>query len=209
MSNKDPRIPTFTLSGIADKIQTLQTTLDTNLSWLDHSFGMAERYEKLVNDETHIIPLCFVDNTSDPIDVRPFPYDDYKAYSFWHVEDPGEIIYNEGVEHSIRKYETWQYNVALILIANTKRIDDSSYNETKANLKDDILSVLRNNIDITFAFWISQVFERNIIDIFAPYTIEKPQEILKYPIVGFRFEGILQFKHKCPVSNSYSVTTRN
>jgi len=209
MSNKSPRIPEFTLQGIADKIQTLQSTLDSNLSWLDHSFGLAERYEKLVDDETHIIPMAYIDNTSDPIDLRPWPYDSYDSYAFWHVEDPGEVIYpNEGLDLAIRKYAIWEYQVACIIMANPKIIDDSSYNETKSELKQDILEVFQNNPDITFGFRITQVFERDIIKIFAPYTIEKSQEVLKYPFVAFRFDGMLQFKQKCPVSNTYSVTTR-
>ena len=87
---KTPRIPSFTLTGIADKIQTLQETLDSNLSWLDYSFGLAERYEKLVDDETHVLPLCYVDNTTDPYDMRPWPNDSWDSYSFWHVDDPGD-----------------------------------------------------------------------------------------------------------------------
>ena len=209
MSNKAPRIPTFTLQGIADKIQTLQTTLASNLSWLDYSFGMADRYEKLVNEETHVIPMAFVDNTTDPIDLRPWPYDTYDSYAFWHVEEPGEVLYpNDELKAAIRKYATWEYKVACIIMANPKMIDDSPFNETKSQLKQDILEVFQNNPDISFTFWITQVFERDITKIFAPYTIEKSQEVLKYPYVAFRFEGTLQFKQLCPVSNSYSVTTR-
>jgi len=210
MSNKDPRTPTFSLTGIAAKIQTIQTTLASNLSWLDYSFGMADRYEKLVDDDTHVQPLAYVDNTTDSIDLRPWPHDTYDSYAFWHVDDPGQVTYNnDEVNAAVRKYAHWQYNVALIVMADCRKIDDSPYNETKSKLKQDILDVLQNNIDINFTFWLGEVFERDILKIFDPYTIEKPQEVLKYPFVGFRFNGTIVFKQQCPINNTYSVTTRN
>jgi len=208
MANKAPRISTFSLAGIAAKIQTLQTTLADNLSWLDYSFGIADRYEKIINDETHILPLCFVYNTTDPIDMRPWPYDTYDSYAFWHVDEPGEVKYSDELSAAMRKYAIWNYSVACIIVADLRKIDDDPYNETKSKLKQDILEVFQNNSDINFSFWITQVYERNINEIFAPYTIEKPEEILKYPFVAFRFEGIVQFKQLCPVANTYSVTTR-
>lgn len=209
MSNKDPRIPTFDLAGIAGKIQILQTTLADNLSWLEHSFGVADRHEKNANDEPEIIPVAFVDNTTDPIDLRPFPYE-YESYAFWHVDDPGEISYpNEELNLAIRKFEIWRYAVSLIIVADTKRIDDGPYNETKSKMKEDVLEILRGNVDITFGFWLTQVYEKDVAKIFDPYTIEKPEGVLKQNIVGFRFDGIVEFKQKCPISNTYSVIKRN
>jgi hypothetical protein len=205
---KTPRIPTFTLAGIADKIQTLQETLDSNLSWLDYSFGVADRYEKLVGDETHVLPLCYVDNTTDPIDMRPWPNDSWDSYAFWHVDDPGNVEYSDEIGAATRKYAIWNYNVACIVVADPQKIDDSPYNETKSNFKNDILKVFQNNTDINFAFWITGVYERNVEEIFAPYTIVEQQKVLKYPRVAFRFEGTIQFKQACPINNTYSVTTR-
>ncbi|KKN09719.1 hypothetical protein LCGC14_1043710, partial [marine sediment metagenome] len=112
---KCARTPTFTLTGIEEKIQILQTVIGNNLSWLEHSFGKCERHETEEAGETIVKPVVFVDNTSDPQDMRP--NDNYRAYAFWDVIDPGRTE-APGEERSVRKYIMWEYDVALIIWAN-------------------------------------------------------------------------------------------
>ena len=202
---KCARIPTFTLTGIEEKIQILQTVIGNNLSWLEHSFGKCERHETEEGGETIVKPVVFVDNTTDPIDMRP--NDNYRAYAFWDVIDPGRTE-APGEERSVRKYIMWEYDVALIIWANLKRIEDSSYIETKAQFREDVLNVfetklIAQNVD----FMPTENFDRDINQIFLGYTLDKSWNINKWPYIAFRFNGTVRFNRKCPVDNTYSRTT--
>lgn len=199
-------IPTFDLEGIDSKIQLLQLALEDNLSWLQYSFGKCERHEKIIEGTKEVYPVCFVDNTTDPIDVRP--NDNYESMSFWEVQDPGRISYDD--EYAIRKYAMWEYDVSLIIWANLKRIDSSHYNETKSRMRQDIIDVFETKLvgsDVTF--WVEQIFEKDILQIFVGYDLNNEENIIKRPFVAFRINGIIRFKRKCPVSNTYSVKTSN
>ncbi len=205
MADKCPRIPTFSLEGIEAKIQILQTVIGNQLSWLEHSFGKAERHEQIINDEKVVSPVVFVDNTSDPIDVRP--NDNYKAYSFWDITDPGRIDYLNQDEFAAKKWAFWEYDASLIVWANLKRLDSSPYNETKSQMRQDILDVLGLQlIGQNVQFQVSEVFDRDINQIFAGYTLVNDYNIIKGPYVAFRVSGVIKFHIKCPVSNSFSLT---
>jgi len=203
---KYPRIPTFTLQGIDEKIQILQVALADNLSWLQYSFGKSEVHEKIVDGEKEKYPVVFVDNATDPIDVRP--NDNYTAYAFWDIIDPGRILYpNEGLEYGLRKYAIWEYDVSLIVWANLKRIDDSAYNETKSEMRQDILNVFETDlIGKNVQFAVGEIFERDITQIFEGYNLNNEENINKWPFVAFRFNGVIRFKRKCPVDISFSLT---
>jgi len=204
---KYPRIPTFNLEGIDGKIQILQTIIADNLSWIQYSFGKCERHEKIVNDKKEVYPVCFVDNKTDPIDVRP--NDEYEAYSFWDVKDPGRILYpNDESEYAIRKYAIWEYDVSLIIWANIKRINSLAYNETKSQMRQDIVDILETKLlgnDVTF--WSGEIFERDISQVFAGFDLSNDENVIKWPYVAFRINGTVRFKRLCPVNNTYSVTT--
>lgn len=198
-----PRIPIFSLTGIEAKIQTLQTVLGNELSWLQYSFGKCERHEKIEKGEKVVWPVCFVANKSDPIDMRP--NDNYESYAFWDVIDPGRTDY-PGQERSVRKYTMWEYDVALIIWANLKRIDDSAYIETKAQFREDILNVFEVNlIGQNIIFVPGEIFDRDIEQIFAGFDLTQEWNINKWPFVGFRLNGIIRFNRKCPISNIYSI----
>ena len=197
-------VPTFDLTGIEAEIQKMQIVLADNLSWLEYSFGKCERTEKIENKEKVTYPVCFVDNTTDPIDVRP--NDNWKALSFWEVTDPGRTDYPDQ-ERSVVKYAMWEYDVALIIWANLKRLDDSSYIETKSQFREDILYTIESKlVGHNVIFVPGQIYDRDIEQIFAGYTLNREWNINKWPYVAFRINGIVRFNRKCPVSNSYSVT---
>lgn len=206
MATKCPRKPTFTLEGVEAKIQILQTVLADNISWLQHSFGKAEKHDKIVNGEVESYPVVFVDNTSDPIDVRP--NDNYEAYCFWDITDPGRIDYLNQDEFAAKKYAFWEYDAALIVWANLKRLDDSPYNEVKAQLRQDLLDTLGLQlIGQNVQFQAEEIFDKDIVQVFEGYTLNNEWNIAKWPYVAFRINGVIKFRIKCPVSNSLSVTT--
>ncbi len=199
-----PRIPTFTLKGIDAKIQILQTTLGEELPWLQYSFGKAERHEKEVDGETIVFPTAFIDNTSDPIDLRP--NDNYISYAFWDVIDPGDLIYPEDEQYSVVKYADWEYDVALIIWADVDRIDSGNKNETKAKMRQDIIDVFETKlIGKNVMFQSGEIFDRNVDQIFLGYNLENKEGLIKWPFVGFRVNAVIRFNRECPVDNSYSV----
>ena len=204
---KYPRIPTFTLEGIDGKIQTLQTVIGDNLSWIQHSFGKAERHAKLIDGKKEAYPVVFVDNKTDPVDVRP--NDNFTALSFWDVIDPGRILY-PGEEYSVVKYAFWEYDVALIIWANLNRIDDSVYNETKSQMRQDVINVLETKlISEDVEFQAGEIYDKSVTQVFEGYDLDNEETTMKWPFVAFRINGVVRFKRACPVSNSYSVTTTN
>ena len=207
MANRSPRIKTYNYAeGIDSKIETLQNILSDNLLWLDHSFGLATPVKRNEKDRLIEIPVAFVDNTSDPIDLRPFPDDLYRSYSFWDMKDPAVIKYSEGQEFSSRKYSIIQYEIACIFVVDCKKIDNQlTYKETRSHLRDEIFKVFEDySTDIPFAFYIKNIFERDINKIFDGYTLDEPEKIIS-PYYAFRVEGLLEFKRKCPISYTYSV----
>lgn len=202
---KVPSIPTFTLKGVDNEIQDLQTIL-TSLTWLKYSFGLCEHAHKQENGQMINYPAQWVNNKTDYIDLRPFPYDTY-SYCFWDMEDPADVKYGQGQEYAKRKYAHYQYPVSCIFVMDINLIDNSStFNETKSKLREDIVNKFETGL-VTFDshFWIEKIFEHDIQQIFKGFTINKPDE-WKFPYQAFRIEGQLLFKRACPVSNTYTIT---
>ena len=201
---KCPRIPTFTLKGIDAKIQLLQVSIGTSLTWLEYSFGKAEPYTREVDGKIETYPVVFVDNTTDPQDVRPD--DAYKAMAFWTVEDPGIIDYDNQDIYAAIKSGRWSYNVSLIVWANLKRLDDSPYNETKSQFREDILDALQRKLYGTdVQFTTVEIFDQDVDRIFAGFDLLNAENVIKGEFIAFRVSGVLTFKSSCP-SNTYSVT---
>jgi len=208
MPYKIPNIPTFTLKGVNDKIQDLQTILGDNLSWLDYSFGLCEHAKRQEGGEIITYPAQWSANKTDYMDLRPFPDDTY-SYAFWDIEDPAEVVYNEGMPAGKRKFAHYRYSVACIVVVDIKQIDNYfTFNETKSKLREDIVNVFEAKTDMlgfSGTFWITGIYEKDITQIFKGFTINKPDE-WKFPYQAFRIEGQLSFKRACPVSNTYTIT---
>jgi len=207
MPYKIPNIPTFTLKGVDAKIQELQVILGDNLSWLGYSFGLCEHATRKENGEVIRYPAQWSTNKTDYMDLRPFPNDTY-SYAFWDIEDPAEVVYDEGMQVGKRKFAHYRYTVACIVVVDINQIDNSStFNETKSKLRQDIINVFETKTDMikfTSTFWITGIYEHDIIQIFKGFNINKPEE-WKFPYQAFRIEGQLSFKRACPVSNTYTI----
>jgi len=204
MPYKKPKIPTFDLRGIDAKIQDLQAIV-ANLAWLDYSFGVCEHAKRQENEEMITYPAQWINNRTDYIDLRPFPADIYN-YAFWNYADPAEVQYNnDQLQYSKRQYAHYQYDVACIFVTDMSRVDNANtYNETKSRMRQDIVNILETNlVDIGFHFWITEIIEKDIQQIFDPFVIDKPDE-WKYPYQAFRINANILFKRECPVYNNYS-----
>ena len=201
---KCPRVPTFTLKGIDAKIQLLQVSIGTTLDWLTYSFGRSYPYTKEVNGVIETYPVVFVDNTTDPIDVRPD--DNHIALAFWTVADPGRIEYDNQDIYAAVKSGRWEYDVSLIVWVNLNRLDSSPYNETKSQLRQDIVDALQKQLyGVDVQFTVVEIFENNIEQVYEGYNLQ--DNSMKGKFVAFRVAGILTFKSECPVSNTYSAPT--
>ncbi len=203
--SKIPRIPTFNLKGIEGKIQTLQIALGNQLSWLQYSFGVVLPHQKETEGGLVTYPGTFVDNVADVIDLRPS--DNYSAYSFWEYTDPAEFPIHDGTEYSMTKYPMRVYNVSLIVWADADRIDSGNRNETKSEMRQDLINFFETGlIGMPLVFNISEIFDRFANQIFVGYDLDNTENIIKWPFVGFRINGVLSFNRECPVDNSYSVS---
>ena len=204
---KKPQVPTFTLKGIDDKLQDLQSIV-SNLSWLDYSFGACEHAHREEDEKITVYPAQWINNRTDYVDLRPFPADIY-SYAFWDYSDPADVMYNnKETEYSKRQFAHYLYDVACIFVMKIDQIDNSAtYNETKSKLRQDIINIFETNlIDINFHFWITAIIEKDIEKIFKGFTIDAPERWI-FPNQAFRIEGNVLFKRACPVSNTYTIIT--
>jgi len=202
---KCPRVPTFTLFGIDAKIQLLQVSLGTSLDWLTYSFGRSYPYSKDVNGTIETYPVVFVDNTTDPQDMRPD--DNCIAMAFWTVADPGRIEYDNQDIYSAVKSGRWEYDVSLIVWVNLKRLDSSSYNETKSQLRQQIVDALQKKLyGVDVMFTPVEIFDQDVEQVYEGYDLSNPESVMKGHFVAFRVAGVLTFKSTCPISTTYSVT---
>ena len=113
MPYKIPRIPTFSgLKGIDKRIQEIQLKM-ADISWLQYSFGLCD---KVLSDKDEIIPVCRIDDTSDPLDMRPWLDDSHESYSFWDLTELAEVNYSDNL--SVRRFPALTYSVACIVVVN-------------------------------------------------------------------------------------------
>ena len=132
----------------------------------------------------------------------------FKSMAFWEYTDPGRLEYDNQDVYAAVKSARWEYDVALIVWANLERIDDTPYNEVKSQMRQDILDALqRQLIGKNVQFIAGEISDRDIDKVFTGYDLQNKYNIMKWPYIAFRINGIITFKSECPVSNSYSRTS--
>lgn len=190
MRYKVPNIPTFTgLTGIDKRIQDIQQQL--TFTWLEYSFGLCKRI--VINDS--IVPVCFSNNKSDTIDMRPFPDDSWKSYAFWDQDDSNEFNYADNISGA-KRYPSISYNVSCLFIIDLNKASTKNYKVAHSDIRQDIINFF-NQLRFAGNFAISSMNEKNITDIFKGYTIENPEIVLKDNISCFRVNGVVTFKQDC------------
>ena len=193
MQYKVPRIPTFTgLEGIDLRVQQIQIKLASE-SWLQYSFGLCDRVLEQKGEEIESIPVCHIDDHSDPLDMRPFLDDAHNSYCFWDMV--GETT-DYGDNLGARRFPALTYDVACIFVVNLASINVDS-KIARSTVRQDILTFFNQTIRFNGIFQMTNIEERDIELIFDGYDIYDPQLILRDSVGAFRIDGTITFKQDC------------
>ena len=206
MSYKTPTIPSLTLKGIDKKIQDIQEKM-SGLTWLDKSFGLADRFVKQKKEAEYIYPGVFESNTIDPIDVMPS--DIYPSMSFW-VKTPSGMI--EETEDFPPKNPVMTYKVSCIFYIDIRRIDNTlTWKETKSKLREDILYFFAT-VQFNGRLTRTAIIDDDITLVYAGFSLEQIDNIYKeYPKWTCRVDFELSYyEHRTPdecyVANTYTIS---
>lgn len=173
-----------------DKIITqLQDNLKAKLSWLDYSFGRAQRLVKKENGKDVHYPAVHIGSGEYQ---NVFPDDTLGNYSFFFIEDPQEIDFRPNAFNNVKvKY-------ALIFWMNLDNIFAGSEDRNTEEIKAQIIRIITRETHLSIGrIDVRQVFEQagNIYKGF--YLNELDSQFLTQPYAGFRFEGQISMWEEC------------
>lgn len=194
MPYKKPKIPIFPqLLGVERRVQDLQIKI-AELDWLECSFGLAKRVTIERGEEAEQAPVVYEGLKRDPLDVRMWPNDTYKAYTFWSLVEAAEFLYFDSVTAKLR-YPKIQQQVALIVCLDNEKIShNQDYNITHSICKNEIISKL-NSVNMSSGiFQITSLIENLPVEVFADYDVD---DNLMEPQSCFRIEGLMTFTQDC------------
>ena len=188
MPYKVPKIPIFdSLIGIEKRVQDLQVNL-SELDWLEYSFGLSKRVEL---DEEEIAPVVYTSVNGDTLDMRMWPNDTYKSYSFWELTEASEFLYSDNV--GARRYPKIQQPVALIVcLDNSKISTNQDHNITHSLCREELIDKLNNKNMSSGIFQIVSVLQ-NVPEVFGDYEVKD----LREPYSTIRIEGLLTYTKDC------------
>jgi|WetSurMetagenome_2_1015567.scaffolds.fasta_scaffold00103_48 hypothetical protein len=202
MSIKTPIIPNLALKGIDAKIQEIQILMDSNLSWLVKSFGLADRIVDQKNDKPYIYPAVFESNVKDPIPLMPS--DVWDSFAFWTKS--GELrIDSEG--SFVSKNPLITQEVSCIFYMDISKIDNvSTYKETKSKIIEDVFDFF-NNVHVSAMLVPVKFIEDDITKVFDGFTLDQLDNKWKmYPKWTCRMDFELSYRDGCYSLNTYSHT---
>lgn len=180
-----PAAPAFTDLVIGQ----IQDVLKANLSWLDYSFGKAQKLATVKDKQKHVYPAVHL-SAGEYLNV--FPTDQFRNFSFFLIEDPQKVDFNAHVHNQV----TAKY--ALIFWVNLDDIFAGSEDRNTEALKAEIVKVLTRKTFLTFGrLTLSAIYEQ-AENIYKGFNIKEVEsQFLMQPYAGFRFEGELTFTEPC------------
>lgn len=203
MSYKVPAVPNFTgLYDIDKRLQNLAQYLSTKLTWLDYSFGLADRLREIRGeDDVRIYPGTYLSNTEDPFDCHP---SDEHNIAFWIAEDNAEVAFAD--QYSQKPSPLMIYNVSLIVFINLSDVPGIK-NELRSARRNEITEALNAIRPFAFdgatvkpdcIFSLSGIVENDIRRIYEGFTYEDRFNTFKQlPFYAARFNGTLSFRPDC------------
>lgn len=202
MSYRTPIIPTLTLKGIDKKIQDLQIEINTDLSWLDKSFGLADRIVEIKEGKEYVYPAVFESNKIDSIPMMPG--DVWQSFCFWVKTE--ESKFDNNVDFP-PKNPMITYNVSCIFYIDIRRIDNTlTYKETKSKLRDDIFNFF-NKVQLSARLKQLRFIDDDITKVWEGYSLDQIDNTFKvYPKWACRMDFELSFRDGCYSTNTYTLT---
>jgi len=197
MSYNTP-ISTITgLKGIDKKIQDISSHM-TDLTWLSHAFGLANRDVTFTNGKEHIIPTAFQDlNSKDPISMMPS--DLYKAFAFW-VKEPEA----KPDENNTRL----QYKISCIFFCDLKQIaPNTNYAVTKSKIRQDILRFFRTHENAGLGqLDITSIIDDDITQVYKGFALSQiDNKYRMLPKYAIRINFDYSFLQECEVYSIFNM----
>ncbi len=183
------RLVTKTNPKLFDKLfAEIQNGLATQISWLDHIFGKAERLAKVIKGKRYFTPNIYRGRNEYTLIA---PDSGFGNYSFFTLEEPQTIGWNAGERSTIKA------PFSLIVWVDMRTIDDQDERNTEA-VKQEILRALNGGILLREGrITINKVYER-AENVFEGFTLDEiDNQYLMQPFAGFRFTGEIQIEDEC------------
>jgi hypothetical protein len=173
-----------------DKVITeLQDKLKAKLSWLDYSFGRAQRMIKTENGKDVHYPAVHI-GSGEYRNV--FPDDTLGNFSFFFIEDPQEVDFRQNAFNNVKV----QY--ALIFWFNLDKIFTGETDRNTEEIKAQIVKAITRQITLSVGrIDIRKIYEQ-AGNIYRGFNLnELDSAFLTQPYAGFRFEGQISMWEDC------------
>ena len=186
-----PQIPKPQDPKFFDKvIVQLQDILKNKLTWLDYSFGQAQKCVHTFEKREHFYPGVHIKNGEY---INVFPNEKYGNFSFFVLDEP-QIAkdYKKFTVNDIRS----QY--AIVFWFNLDRIFEGSEDRDLEAVKAQIFKILTRETFLSFGkVTVNRIYTQaeSIYKGFTHREIES--QFLKQPFAGLRFEGTMEFTEDC------------
>ncbi len=187
-----------TLTGLKNldlRIQNIATYLKSELTWLDYSFGIADRCVEKKNDKDNFYPGVFLSNSVDPFDCMP--HDEFNT-SFWQVADSIKIDNLSPGDVPMRNIE-FSCTVACIFYVDIRKISVSKpFAVTRSEVKQDIFDAFASMYGVDATFNMTEIIDNDFADIYEGYSVTDIDNLKKQlPFYACRVNGILTFTPDC------------
>ena len=185
-------LPKHTTPYLFDKvIGELQEDLKNSLTWLDASFGRAERLVKTIDGKRVYTPNVY--KGGDQYELL-LPDDRLGCFSFFVLHEPQEMLNRMQMEVRIKT------PFSLIVWVDMRRVEKKMSMPDERNseyVKEQVLSVIQRASISTGSVLVTKIYER-AENVFEGFTLDKVQnQFLMSPFAGFRFYGEMIVTNDC------------
>lgn len=186
------RVPKIQNPKLFDKvIQQLQQGLKDNLSWLDYSFGRAERLVKQIEGKRYYTPNVYLGKNQYE-QVTP---DAVKMgnYSFFVMEEPQEVTKESPMEVVLRS------PFSLVVWVDMRKVGLDGDERNTETVKEQILEAIDRTFLRNGRVTVQRIFER-AENVFAGFTLDEiDNQFMMSPFYGWRFYGEMITTNECAI----------
>lgn len=184
-----PAVPVPTTPYMSDKvIVEMQQYLKTKLSWLNYSFGRAQRLVQKREKKEYFYPGVYVGSREY---VNVLPTEEYGNFCFFQIDSPTDIEWNPHIRNrvSVKFSIIFWYNLSKIYSGETQRDTE--------RIKGEVLRALTDMALKTGRVSFSRIYEK-AEDIYKDYSLKEMEvQHLMQPFGGLRVEGEMSYTEIC------------
>lgn len=179
-------------SALGTILQSFNSQLKNELTWLDNAFGPAERIIKSINGRSYKLPAIYLPERPGSNDYRMLAPDDKLGnYSFFWLMDPKRY------EWVPRMQGRNKAPFALIFWVDLRKVRKTNGVRDLLDLEEKTLKVIKEITPPAGALRIANIY-RLPENIFREFTLDETiNQFLMHPYGGFRFEGELIYDEPC------------